>query len=198
MSHVLKGYWSFTRWFLRRWRIKFYFIKFRGLEEIDNINDTIMMQLIIQFQKYILSIDYSQYKYIYISFYLRVFLNWKWFQSIDELFTTIRFLSRIRHVIPFHTHTRARAHATSDRRSGRELFPFSIHVSCGDVLEESDASSLPRKIGRMGEKGKREQRKGRDIERGRETIVFFFWSLASWEREIEISRRWYYVTATVS
>lgn len=174
MSHVLKGYWSFTRWFLRRWRIKFYFIKFRGLEEIDNINDTIMMQLIIQFQKYILSIDYSQYKYIYISFYLRVFLNWKWFQSIDELFTTIRFLSRIRHVIPFHTHTHARAHATSDRRSGRELFPFSIHVSCGDVLEESDASSLPRKIGRMGEKGKREQRKGRDTERGRETIEFFF------------------------
>lgn len=49
--------------------------KFRGLEKIDNINDTIMMQLLIQFQKYILSIDYSQYKYIYISFYLRVFLN---------------------------------------------------------------------------------------------------------------------------
>lgn len=40
--------------------------KFRGLEKIDNINDTIMMQLLIQFQKYILSIDYSQYKYIYI------------------------------------------------------------------------------------------------------------------------------------
>lgn len=41
--------------------------KFRGLEKIDNINDTIMMQLLIQFQKFnILSIDYSQYKYIYI------------------------------------------------------------------------------------------------------------------------------------
>lgn len=76
---------------------------------------------------------------------------------VDKLFSTIWFFSRIRHVIPFHTHAR-------DIRSGRELFPFSIHV-WGDVLEESDASSLPRKMKRM-----REKEKGRE----RETMEFFF------------------------
>lgn len=143
-----------------------------------------MIQLLIQFQKYILSTIY-----IYISFYLWVFQlkvipKYRWTFLDDTI--PLTYPSR-----DFHTHTHIRAR---DIRSGRELFPFSIHVSWGDVLEESDASSLPRKMERMREEEKRK----REREKEKRWSFFFFWSLASWEREIEISRRWYYVTATVS
>lgn len=113
-----------------------------------------MIQLLIQFQKYILSTIY-----IYISFYLWVFQlkvipKYRWTFLDDTI--PLTYPSR-----DFHTHTHIRAR---DIRSGRELFPFSIHVSWGDVLEESDASSLPRKMERMREEEKRKRNDG----------VFFF------------------------
>lgn len=115
-----------------------------------------MIQLLIQFQKYILSTIYI-YIFLSMSFSIesdsKVSMNFS--RRYDSSHVSVTWFS--------YTHTRAR-----DIRSGRELFPFSIHVSWGDVLEESDASSLPRKMERMREEEKRKR------ERERETMEFFF------------------------
>lgn len=113
-----------------------------------------MIQLLIQFQKYILSTIYI-YIFLSMSFSIesdsKVSMNFS--RRYDSSHVSVTWFSYT------HTHIRAR-----DIRSGRELFPFSIHVSWGDVLEESDASSLPRKMERMREEKKRKRNDG----------VFFF------------------------
>lgn len=119
-----------------------------------------MIQLLIQFQKYILSTIYI-YIFLSMSFSIesdsKVSMNFS--RRYDSSHVSVTWFSYT------HTHIRAR-----DIRSGRELFPFSIHVSWGDVLEESDASSLPRKMERMREEEKRKR------EREKEKRWSFFFS----------------------
>lgn len=106
---------------------------------------------------------------IYI-FFIYEFSNWKWFQSIDELFSTIRFLSRIRHVIPFHTDTHTHTHPIVDQEENCFHFP-SMFL----------AATFLRNLTHPAFRGKwrewKRRKKGRERHREREKNrdrVFFF------------------------
>lgn len=119
-----------------------------------------MIQLLIQFQKYILSTIY-----IYIYLFIYEFFNWKWFQSIDELFSTIRFLSRIRHVIFIHTHTHTRARHPIRKRIVSIFHPCFLRRRSWRIWRIQPSAEN----GENERRGKEEER-----ERERETMEFFF------------------------
>lgn len=119
-----------------------------------------MIQLLIQFQKYILSTIY-----IYIYLFIYEFFNWKWFQSIDELFSTIRFLSRIRHVIFIHTHTHTRARHPIRKRIVSIFHPCFLRRRSWRIWRIQPSAEN----GENERRGKEEER-----ERKRNDGVFFF------------------------
>lgn len=145
-----------------------------------------MIQLLIQFQKYILS--------IYISFLSTSFPTES--DSKVSMNSSRRYDSSHVFVTWFRStqiHTLTHIRLSIRKRIVSIFHPcFLRRRSWGIWRIQPSAEN-----GENEREGKKEE-KDTERERKIEIEFFFFWSLASREREIEISRRWYYVTATVS
>lgn len=146
-----------------------------------------MIQLLIQFQKYILST-------IYISFLSTSFPTES--DSKVSMNSSRRYDSSHVFVTWFRStqiHTLTHIRLSIRKRIVSIFHPcFLRRRSWGIWRIQPSAEN-----GENEREGKKEE-KDTERERKIEIEFFFFWSLASREREIEISRRWYYVTATVS